>query len=1438
MPATATDTSYENNASHGLQSVVPQIPKPQFLAEEASISSEALVARETGSLDGLGDAPRTPLDVHLMNSDVLAVRRKRLDELLAAKVADRQPSQISEVWILFVSMPDQQAHASSVLAYMSMSSSPQSRARVLQAYSIIATEDRVKENYDRAVTAAMFLRRLHLAIEICQEALQRGLGYESRQMLLLHGIDKSLSRVTSTVWTSLFAGSVEASPSQNPAEAARNWNIVDNFVSLPELLSKVLRRISHARVDPVVGPFREGLIQVCSALLWRTVFSAHIMSRITPRGILSLFEQAKDWSQLQPDHYWQAMRTLCSIRIKRERADLAMILYRNVRHSFPEAKVPSDNLNGLIGICGKANYPSATFDYLLGQFAYFHGQPFLPAFHRVLTIYSRRGDIAGVQKTFDTMHQVNSPLTAIEYYNPLLYVHAIRGDVTATRLAFDKLVSEYNVEPDVVSWNIVLYAVARSEEPHQVFDIYEQMTMKGVKPDLRTFGTLIGVCSNAGDVDAVTQLLDLANENGVVGIDSLIASLVHVYCLNDDVEGAEILVEAVTEKNHHQAQIRNWNTLLRHHAFQADHKVMLHIQSKMRAAGIVPDNMTYAAIMTALVRVGKTSQALQVLRTLHFSFDLGTMPFHYSILLHGFAMEGNRDMVSVIAQEMTERFPYHESSLKSPAILARFRQSWSKAKTELAGSAHHAQSIQLELDEPMKLAMDSLGEEALRTKDPQPGIGRAVRTRHAAGLTALEFLAERAVANQEPHRASELMEQVDDAIARITLPGQPRAQTLSLLTTRLILASRQLQWDEVQRLWCDIVGSAVKSSVPVEHRRSISSRSHHLDSSNSHDVLDLYASHLAGHGISILRAHRYVLSMSLSSYMHALESQHRYKELINLPGQTEQLGFKFTGKNWNSLIQTLCRSAKVHHQRLAFATFEKVLLANVPSFSYLLSGKWVDPSLKPQQQSSRSLPRKLLEQVRPGVAAPTYYTLVYLAMVLLRFKKQAAHGHGDSLEYLEQEHPATVQLVNRLPYSRDKVQRLLLRGKKIHGDPTQRPRANKRVDKSGVAESRSLIVHLSYEDLRDLSSEPRKEWHKRAMDQDVQRRELIERVWGHQIGGPTRLAAKGRLETDVELRARLSREQKENMAIIEQLRTDSKKQQWVADEQTGDPVLHASHSSMVDLASRHADSNAKSVEASTENSKVDFERTISLLQQLDTSSSEAAKIMLGPDDRKTPDARRSRKIPKLAIQEAYTESAEDQVRASVTAGRSSYLARALLRPTSHRKERAFTQAKERRRQAVKQRAASRRPILEARRHRREEKRVAKLGARFEVVNKKNPNTTYWQEKLAQMAIQELNQVNAEPLTNFGAMVRPVEGQKQSTKYSSMPAVTKTPRVRRTLPLSGSEKPERGRTDDVEKQDDQGMSDERKAMPDSNDHKPFRHFEAGGLGMVDLSVRGR
>ena len=1433
MPATATNTSYVDSASYGPQLVVPPVSKPQLPADNASISNEAAVTHETGPTDSFGDSPRLPPDVHLMESDALATRRSRLDELLAAKVADRQPSQTSEVWLLFVSLPDQQAHASLVLAYMSTSSSPQSRARVLQAYSIIATEDRVKEDYDRAVTAAMFLRRLHLAIEICQEALQRGLGYESRQMLLLHGIDKSLSRVTSTVWSSLFASRVEASPSQNPAEAARNWNIVDNFVSLPELLAKLLRRISHARTDPVVGPFREGLIQVCSALLWRTVFSAHIMGRITPRGILSLFEQAKHWGQLQPDHYWQAMRTLCSVRIKRERADLAMILYRNLRHSFPEANVPSDNMNGVIGICGKANYPSATFDYLLGEFAEIHGQPYLPAFHRVLTIYSRRGDIAGVQKTYDIMHQVNGPLTAIEYYNPLLYVHAIRGDVTATRLAFDKLISGNNVEPDVVSWNILLYAVARSQEPHQIFNVYEEMTAKGVKPNLRTFGTLVGVCSNAGDVNAVTQLLDLANENGVVGIDSLIASLVHAYCLNDDVEEAEILVEAVTKKNPHQSQIRNWNTLLRHHAFQADHRAMLVIQGKMRAAGIVPDNMTYAAIMTALVRIGKTQQALRVLRTLHFNFDLGTTPFHYSILLHGFAMEGNRDMVSVISQEMTERFPYNESSLKNPAVMARFRRSWSKAKNALADSAHPAQSTKLELDQSVKLAMKTLSERPSWTKDPQPGIGQARKAQHAASLVALEVLAERAVANQEPHPASELVEQVNDAMERSALPGQPPAQTVPFLTTRLTLATRQLQWDEVQRLWGEIVGSAIKSSVPVEYRRSISSRSHHLESSHPHDVLDLYASHLTGRGISILPAHRYVLSMSLNSYMRALESQHRYKELIELPRQTEELGFKFTGKNWNSLIQTLCRSSKTHHQRLAFATFEKVLLANTPSFSYLLGGNWVDPSLRPQQQPSRSLPRKLLEQIRPGVAAPTYYTLVYLAMVFLRFNKQAAHGHTDSLQYLEREHPATVQLVNKLPYSKDKVQRLLLRGKKINGDLAPRSRANKRVDKSGVAESRSLIMHLSYEDLRDLSSEPRPQWHRRAADQDAQKRELPERVWGPRVSGPLMLAAKSRLESDVELRARLMREQKENMAIINRIRTDLKKEQWVADEQMGDPVLHPSPASVVDLASRHAHGYAKSAASSPEDSKADFEKTLSLLQQLDAPSLEATSSSAGPNDEQTPDAARSRKV---TIQEAYTESTEDQLRGPVTAGRSSYLAKALLRPTSHRKERAFTQAKARRRQAIEQKATSRRPVLEARRHRREKKRVAKLGVRFVIVNKKHPNTTYWEDKLAHMAMQELRQVNAEPLTSFGAMARPAEKQKLSANNIPMPAFMESSSIWRPVALTGSKASRRARAAHVEQQGSQGVSLELKAEPDSSDHKPFRHFEAGGLGMVDLSVR--
>ncbi len=1074
-------------------------------------------------------------------------RQQDLEPL--SKLVSHQRPNYDRIWKRFIASSDQHGIASVVLAHLAGSSERRDLDRALQVFSIMEIDDRSKADYDVAVRIAVQLRRYSTAIRICQEAANKNADQSCRQILLDGCFSQGLWKTAARVWVDFFEPSLASE-----RDRLSSWNILKAQRNLPTYLSHLCTQLQQDGLSLQVE--HATLRAVVASLSLHLFRSPKIMAFTTPGGLFHLLWQFKQLSILVEIHYIAALKTLMSPSMPRQRTDLAVAIYRNFRFMFPDSYIPSRWIVNLIRLCDKDGYPLDIFRYWLQERNLRNAKPNRAIYRQLMWAFSRQGDVDSVEELFRKSVELLGPPTGSSHINPRLYAHAVTGDVDRVQAILQEAKKSYGLTGDIVSWNILLFACSRSKVPRRIFAAFDAMDKRKIHPDTVTFETLIGVCSRIGDATAALSLVEVAKDYNVSITDDMLAMIVHVHCLNDEPnEGEKLALSA--QSIGIAMPIRTWNNLLRHYAFQADFRAIRRTRSMMKNTGVDPDEMSYAAVLTSLVRVGKTEDALKLLRTLHFDGTVTATSFHYSIILHGFAMEKNRNMVEVIYREMEERFPQLSPSAQLAKLHMQARRSWRRLLEGAESPAKGSQTLfekrfKLDIQHAISFVDNVMSQESTGriTSDPQPGFQR--QPAHEVLPTIYpETLAGIMAVNRQPIQAQKVLDHYRppknlDNGGRTEVPRD----NLQTLTSRILVTARLSQWDQVDELWCKILHLGVETGLPGSSVLSMAPSKSQMSYPQS--MMDHMVSILEIHGLKVLSAMRFRLSMSLSFYMQALDQQKRHDEIIVLVGNFQRLGFALSTKNWNSYIQVLCRSASHEHRLLAYHIFEEKMLMNTPPWKVISRSKWVA-----RQTNGRPMrlpvSRQLLEQIRPGQIVPTYFTMVFMASVLQPLHSEATRGNSTKLQDLQSRFPRVVGIVERIPLHHDRIHRLILSGMNAHREPMKQPRYH-RVFRSGIAGSKSPLDNVSADGLLEaLDTDPSRDFILSEGDgllRDLRTSGLIE---GDTIRDRLRRDKHGDFETESDCEARIRRRTSKLLERVEQMRRDSISQPLVMHEPTGDP---------------------------------------------------------------------------------------------------------------------------------------------------------------------------------------------------------------------------------------------------------------------------------------------
>lgn len=993
--------------------------------------------------------------------DETSEKRRKLASLLASA----ELGQYDEAWTLYVALGHPDDMNSALLAYLSHSANISDCRRAQRLFQGIAVDSRSADDYLHLARSYHSTEQPAEMILICKDAISRHRGHDCWAFALVNLIEAGDWTSVHEIWHS--------KPTLSDKEL---WSLLVPQFSTFDLSQNLLGLSSYLE-----GPDADTSLHGLGSFWLTHLFtSRELVAKIQTDNLLLVLRKYHALNILKPRNFFDLIATFQSSDV-RSTFVKSIIVYRNFRWQSPGKAPPSKLLGKLLERLATLEITTGV-QYLLNEFAKFYQKPSVYAYKSALIAFSRVGDVQNVTRVFEKYIEDHGPPLSRKLVTPLLYVHARTGDVKSTLRQFKRISEEFGMVPNTICWNIVLTAHARADDFQGAFAAFEQMLENEVDPNPHSFGTMMGLCANKGDIETVRRLLLLAKQKQVQITTPLLDTIVEAYCNNHRLDLAESVAETCLGLRVQGSRLRMWNMLLWNHAFRMDLDAISRIRSRMNEVDLAPDGMTYAALMLSLVLINQTDSARRILRTLHRSHRIYATEFHYTIILYGYVKARNRDMVHIIFREIIKRFNKPGFSSRLLVLKNQLQRDLQLVQEETDSGADAAQ---FRLENAEKFLMDTLAKfdsTNLASKQPMPGAGGRSPS-SAFPAMYYEYTINAYGTRGASEKARELFDEFIQSRPALEDPRSAENIAPIQMVSALMLAHlRGEEYKKVEECW-DMVFSRARhlasrfnaedwlsKQLPssVDAIEAIDAHDDDVvDAVDSVDALDAsppqpsmpisvrseteklleYDSSEERPRKSVLHSYRFFLSRPLSLYMRSLAYRNEAWKLPQLASDIQQAGFSMTTFNWSTLVQMLASSDRPSDQAQAFEIFETKFMPNFPGWQYLRRGYGLKPNEVPSGIDLMENPkrgkhpnvlgkegRRYWSKIQPDFLQPTYISMVYLASSLMRFRERSIYDGSAEVKALFREAPKTIKAISRMPKLRDKFQGVLLRRRQEQRD--------------------------------------------------------------------------------------------------------------------------------------------------------------------------------------------------------------------------------------------------------------------------------------------------------------------------------------------------------------------------------------------------------------------
>jgi pentatricopeptide repeat-containing protein PET309 len=639
----------------------------------------------------------------------------------------------------------------------------------------------------------------------------------------------------------------------------------------------------------------------------------------------------------------------------------------------------------------------------------------------LLRIYAEYGDVKRVDEYFDEYYASMGKVSNREA-NSLIYVQARRADISGALAAFRRIREDLGFTPDVQMWNTLLLTYVRADDLDGALETFNHALDAGIEPTVHTFGPLLDMCANRGDVEAFEALYSRAKQTGIA-LDTDVrarSGYVQAFLNADDPDGAEEIAQGMLQQwragmlTGHPLT-HTWNIMIQHYALKGDVANSRRLYREMVDNKIPLDNITFASLMRSLVEIKQTNAAYKILRETLPAHKMRVEAIHYAIVMTGFLKEAQYDLALETYERMVERKVSQTISSKQAAI----NTVGMGELVRLLKAQNRNPRQQLKHVEHLLRDMLTSGDLGRDIAHRQPNHNRFIDAQTQSIVPASYYGL--LITLYNTRGAYNICKELF-AKAEATMEPSDFDAPTTFLTAIMEAHYKAREWDEVQKCWDLIRKSSSKLIKTFQQVMNPAPEPPENPSLTDGTVIQRFEES------RIALNRRQVIVKATRIYIRSLinrnPQKHPQRKLLEQAQSTIRdllvNGFVLDNFTWNEFIVALARNNQLV---AAFTIAETYLMPRFPGWRHLMPFYIRNDRTGYQWMELRHY------DIKRNSVLPRYKTLVVLAKAMAIVKEDERSGVGYveregkwAREILEEKAPNVCRAVETMPKTRDAMQ--------------------------------------------------------------------------------------------------------------------------------------------------------------------------------------------------------------------------------------------------------------------------------------------------------------------------------------------------------------------------------------------------------------------------------
>lgn len=277
--------------------------------------------------------------------------------------------------------------------------------------------------------------------------------------------------------------------------------------------------------------------------------------------------------------------------------------------------------------------------------------------HHAIVLFGEANMLDDVLSTFHNNRSNN-----IQSFNALLFACIVSNNHQLVPDFFRDFPTRYRITPDLTTYNTLLKALCQSGSSLSSYSVFDEMSRKGIKPNLTSFSIALSGFYRDHNLDHVDKLLLMMKKHAChLGL-SIYNVRIQSLCKLARVNEAKELLKEMSLKD----MKPNWVTY--HHLIlgfccQGDLREAKRLYRQMARRGLVPESTCYFTLIHYLCRGGEFESALHVCKE---SMDRNWVPCFSTMraLVDGLASISKTDEAREMVARVKDKFPHYAQMWK------------------------------------------------------------------------------------------------------------------------------------------------------------------------------------------------------------------------------------------------------------------------------------------------------------------------------------------------------------------------------------------------------------------------------------------------------------------------------------------------------------------------------------------------------------------------------------------------------------------------------------------------------------------------------------------------------------------------------------------------------------------------------------------------------